>query len=102
MDALATDAITKTFKRIMQAYKPLDMSRWHLHDLRHAHASVLIEHGVHPKKIQARLGHSSIQVTMDRYGHLMEGQDDDIAELFEQYGKEPTVVTEAIAVLEAV
>jgi hypothetical protein len=32
----------------------------------------------------------------------MEGQDDDIAELFEQYGKEPTVVTEAIAVLEAV
>jgi len=99
---LTTDAITKGFKRIMEAYEPLDMSRWHLHDLRHTHVSILIEANVHPKKIQARLGHSSIQVTMDRYGHLMEGQDDDIAELFEQYGKEPTVVTEAIAVLEAV
>ena len=94
MDALATDAITKTFKRIMQAYKPLDMSRWHLHDLRHAHASVLIEHGVHPKKIQARLGHSSIQVTMDRYGHLMEGQDAGEAEIFEQYGINGTTRTE--------
>lgn len=41
------------------------------HDLRHTHASLLIAVGVHPKAIQARLGHSSITITMDRYGHLM-------------------------------
>jgi len=40
------------------------------HDLRHTCASLLIAQGAHPKAIQAHLGHSSIQVTMDRYGHL--------------------------------
>ena len=30
--------------------------------------------------LQTRLGHSSIQVTMDRYGHLMEGLDDRAAD----------------------
>ena len=40
------------------------------HDLRHTSAALLIAQGAHPKAIQAHLGHSSIQVTMDRYGHL--------------------------------
>ena len=40
------------------------------HDLRHTCASLLIAQGAHPKAIQAHLGHSSIQVTMDRYRHL--------------------------------
>lgn len=41
-----------------------------LHDLRHTCVSLLIELGAHPKAIQERLGHSSITVTMDVYGHL--------------------------------
>ena len=41
------------------------------HDLRHTCAALLIEHGAHPKEIQARLGHASITTTLDRYGHLM-------------------------------
>lgn len=41
-----------------------------IHDLRHTCASLLISQGGHPKAIQAHLGHSSISVTMDRYGHL--------------------------------
>ncbi len=41
------------------------------HDLRHTHASLLIAAGVHPKAIQARLGHTSITTTLNRYGHLM-------------------------------
>ncbi len=41
------------------------------HDLRRTCASLLIEQGAHPKEIQARLGHSSITTTLDRYGHLM-------------------------------
>lgn len=40
------------------------------HALRHTSASLLIAQGAHPVEVQAHLGHSSIQVTMDRYGHL--------------------------------
>ncbi len=41
-----------------------------IHDLRHTAASILINQGLHPKIVQQHLGHSSIVVTMDRYGHL--------------------------------
>lgn len=41
------------------------------HDLRHTYASLLIANGEHPKYIQSQLGHSSIRVTLDIYGHLM-------------------------------
>lgn len=41
------------------------------HDLRHTFASLLIDQGEHPKYIQAQMGHASINVTMDTYGHLM-------------------------------
>ena len=40
------------------------------HDLRHFYASALIGAGLHPKAIQARLGHATIAETMDTYGHL--------------------------------
>ena len=50
-----------------------------IHDLRHTHAAWLIAASEHPKAIQTRLGHSSIQVTIHRYGHLMDGLDDQIA-----------------------
>lgn len=41
---------------------------------------MLIAEGEHPKVIQARLGHSSIQVTLDTYGHLFEGPDEAAAD----------------------
>lgn len=50
------------------------------HDLRHQHAALLIALGVHAKVISERLGHSSIQITMDRYGHLMAGVDQDASD----------------------
>ena len=50
------------------------------HDMRHSHAAMLIAEGEHPKVIQARLGHSSIQVTLDTYGHLFEGLDEAAAD----------------------
>ena len=55
-----------------------------LYDLRHTHASLLINEGVHPKKIAARLGHASITLTMDTYGHLFDGSDQDAADKIEQ------------------
>jgi len=41
-----------------------------LHDARHTHASLLLKQGVHPKVVQERLGHASIQMTIDLYSHV--------------------------------
>jgi hypothetical protein len=49
------------------------------HDLRHTCARLLIAAGVHAKSIQVRLGHSTIQMTMDVYGHLLPSLDDALA-----------------------
>ena len=43
------------------------------HDARHTHASIMLKQGVHPKIVQERLGHSSIQVTLDTYSHVVPG-----------------------------
>lgn len=43
------------------------------HDARHTHASLLLKQGVHPKIVQERLGHSSIQITLDTYSHVAPG-----------------------------
>ena len=53
------------------------------HDLRHTHASWLIAEGAHAKAIQGRLGHSSIVVTMDTYGHLMPEIDEGLADVLD-------------------
>ena len=41
------------------------------HDLRHTHAATLFMAGVHPKIIQERLGHSTLEFTMKTYGHFL-------------------------------
>jgi integrase len=51
--------------------KQAGIRRMRFHDLRHTFATLLIAQGESPKYIQAQLGHASIQVTMDRYGHLL-------------------------------
>lgn len=43
------------------------------HDLRHTHATWLLEKGVHPKVVAERLGHSSIRITLDTYSHVIKG-----------------------------
>lgn len=50
-----------------------------IHDLRHTAVTLAIAVGAHPKAIQARMGHASISVTLDRYGHLFPEQDSMIA-----------------------
>jgi integrase len=55
-----------------------------IHDLRHTCVSLLIAQGEHPKSIQEHLGHSSIQVTIDRYGHLFPDESERLAEALEE------------------
>lgn len=55
----------------------LETKAFGLHDLRHAAASLWIEQRVPPKRVQGWMGHSSIQVTFDTYGHLFEAVEQD-------------------------
>jgi integrase len=50
------------------------------HDLRHTYASLLVAQGAHPKEMAELLGHSSAQITLDRYSHIMPGSKERIAE----------------------
>lgn len=54
------------------ALRKAGLPRIRFHDLRHTFASLLIAQGEHPKLIAEQLGHASIQITLDRYGHLMD------------------------------
>lgn len=40
------------------------------HDLRHTYAALMVAAGAHPKLLQVQLGHTSISVTLNTYGHL--------------------------------
>ncbi len=51
--------------------------RYTFHSLRHCAASLMIESGMQPKKLQTVMGHSSIKITFDVYGHLFDSAEDD-------------------------
>jgi integrase len=55
---------------LLPAAEASGLSPLRFHDLRHTAAGLMIAQNVHLKVIQSRLGHSSITVTMDTYGHL--------------------------------
>ena len=69
LDVLRDFYKDEPFVRVSQSL-PATKHGLRFHDLRHTCASLLIAQGAHPKLIQARLGHSSITITLDRYGHL--------------------------------
>lgn len=56
-----------------------------LHDLRHTHATWLLESGVDLKTISGRLGHSTIALTANTYAHVTEKLDRDAADRFDHY-----------------
>jgi len=55
-----------------------------LHDSRHTHASLMLKQGVHPKIVQERLGHASMQITLDTYSHVAPGLQEAAAESFDR------------------
>jgi len=65
--------------QVIRNYKPAFVNMPRFHDLRHTSVALAINAGAHPKAIQQRLGHASIAITMDRYGHLMAGMDAELA-----------------------
>lgn len=60
--------LSRAFRLICEK---IDVPKIRFHDLRHTHASLLLSLKQHPKVVQERLGHSSIEMTMDIYSHMM-------------------------------
>ena len=73
------DLISQTFERLLAK---LDLPRVRLHDLRHTHATILLQQGINPKVVSERLGHASVSFTMDVYKHVLPGMQAQAAATF--------------------
>jgi integrase len=61
-----------TPRRVMARYvERAGLPHIPLHGLRHTHATLLLAAGIHPKVVSERLGHASVQITLDTYSHLL-------------------------------
>ena len=60
-------------REFLPALRRAGLRQIRFHDLRHTFASLMIHQGENVKLIQEALGHASVQVTIDRYGHLLPG-----------------------------
>jgi integrase len=66
--------------RALTAWKHAGLNPITLHECRHSYASLMIAAGVNAKALSEFMGHSGIQITFDRYGHLMPGSRDEAVE----------------------
>lgn len=73
--------------RADKAWKAAGLAPIGLHDSRHTFASLMIGAGVNAKALATYMGHASITITLDRYGHLMPGNEDEAANLLDAYLK---------------
>lgn len=64
---------------------PSLLRRLTFHDCRHTYASMMIAAGVNAKALSTYMGHSSIAITLDRYGHLFPGNEEEAAGLLDAY-----------------
>lgn len=80
-------ALEKEIKRIAQK---TGLPEIRVHDLRHSHASMLIEMGFAPLEIANRLGHESVKTTLDTYSHLYPDKDQKLADRLNQFRKTPS------------
>jgi integrase len=55
------------------------LSRIRFHDLRHTHATLALQAGVHPKVVSERLGHTTVAMTLDIYSHAIPAMQQDAA-----------------------
>ena len=75
-------ALDKEIKRLAEK---VGLPIIRVHDLRHSHASMLIEMGFAPLEIADRLGHESVKTTLDTYSHLYPDKDQLLADRLNQF-----------------
>ncbi|MGH2848895.1 MAG: tyrosine-type recombinase/integrase, partial [Thermoleophilaceae bacterium] len=73
-------------ERAQRAWKAADLGRGlTAHEFRHTFASICIAAGVNAKALSTFLGHGSVTITLDRYGHLFPGSEREAAGLLDSY-----------------
>ena len=72
-------------KRARVFWRRAELSPIGLHECRHTYAAFMIAAGVNAKALSTYMGHSSITITLDRYGHLMPGNEEEAAGMLEGY-----------------
>jgi integrase len=73
------------YRRADRAWESESLGRLRLHQARHTYASFMIAAGVNAKALSSFMGHSSIKVTFDLYGHLMPGTEAEAAALLDAF-----------------
>jgi integrase len=79
--------------RARKAWRRVEATPIGFHEARHTCASIFIAAGVNAKALSTYLGHSSIQITLDRYGHLMPGNEVEAVALVDAYLERATTAT---------
>jgi len=72
-------------RRALTAWRRAALDPIGLHESRHTFASLMIAAGVNAKALSTYMGHASITITLDRYGHLFPGNEDEAAGLLDAY-----------------
>jgi integrase len=75
----------RTQERADEAWKNAGLERLTPHACRHTFASLMIAAGVNAKALSTFMGHANISITLDRYGHLMPGSEEEAAALLDSY-----------------
>lgn len=66
----------REFKPLLRS---LELPVVRFHDLRHTAATLLLAQGVNPKVVSEMLGHTSVQITLDTYSHVLPGMQEQAA-----------------------
>ena len=60
--------VNRRFDRFIKRSK---LPKIRFHDMRHTHATLMLKMGTHPKVVSERLGHGTIELTLNTYTHLL-------------------------------
>jgi len=91
---LNPSTVSHAFSNII---RKAELPNMRLHDLRHSHATLMLQAGVHPKVVSERLGHSSIRITLDTYSHVLPGIQEAAAKRFDDFLTPRTAETEDVS-----
>ena len=82
--------ITKYYleHEMQRGIKESGVKRIRIHDLRHSHASLLVEMGFSPLEIANRLGHEKIETTLNTYSHLYPDKQEQLADRLDKEYRE--------------
>jgi integrase len=77
--------IARTNERARKRWQDSDLQVITLHEARHTYASTMIAAGINIKALSVLMGHTGIAITVDLYGHLLPGSEDEAAALQDAY-----------------